>query len=57
MNQELIDDVRSIIVVFIRDELEKDYEELVQRFPRNAYWDDERRPEFLIVKAVKNSGP
>ncbi|MHA2020107.1 MAG: class I SAM-dependent methyltransferase [Candidatus Thorarchaeota archaeon] len=30
-------------------------EELVQRFPRNAYWDDERRPEFLIVKAVKKS--
>jgi 2-polyprenyl-3-methyl-5-hydroxy-6-metoxy-1,4-benzoquinol methylase len=29
--------------------------ELVQRFPKNAYWDDERRPEFLIVKASKNS--
>ncbi len=28
-------------------------EELVRRFPRNAYWDDERRPEFLIVKSVK----
>jgi ubiquinone/menaquinone biosynthesis C-methylase UbiE len=30
-------------------------EELVQRFPRAAYWDDERRPEFLIVKAMKHS--
>jgi 2-polyprenyl-3-methyl-5-hydroxy-6-metoxy-1,4-benzoquinol methylase len=30
-------------------------EELVRQFPRNAYWDDERRPEFLIVKASKKS--
>ncbi|MFW9817223.1 MAG: class I SAM-dependent methyltransferase [Candidatus Thorarchaeota archaeon] len=30
-------------------------EELVQKFPRKAYWDDERRPEFLIVKVVKKS--
>lgn len=29
--------------------------ELVARFPRKAYWDDERRPEFLIVKARKMS--
>jgi 2-polyprenyl-3-methyl-5-hydroxy-6-metoxy-1,4-benzoquinol methylase len=31
-------------------------EELVQKFPRKAYWDDERRPEFLIVKTIKKSG-
>ncbi|MFW9893405.1 MAG: class I SAM-dependent methyltransferase [Candidatus Thorarchaeota archaeon] len=31
-------------------------EELVHKFPRSAYWDDERRPEFLIVKVVKKSG-
>ena len=30
--------------------------EFVQRFPRAAYWDDERRPEFLILKTVKKSG-
>lgn len=30
-------------------------EEVVRKYPREAYWDDERRPEFLIVKAVKNS--
>jgi 2-polyprenyl-3-methyl-5-hydroxy-6-metoxy-1,4-benzoquinol methylase len=30
-------------------------EKLVQRIPRKAYWDDEKRPEFLIVKAVKKS--
>lgn len=29
MNQELIDDIRSIIVVFVRDELEKDYEDIL----------------------------
>ena len=31
-------------------------EELVRKFPRKAYWDDERRPEFLIVKATKKLG-
>jgi hypothetical protein len=30
-------------------------DEVVQKFPKNAYWEDERRPEFLIVKAVKKS--
>ena len=30
-------------------------EELVEKFPRKAYWDDEKRPEFLIVKALKKS--
>jgi hypothetical protein len=30
-------------------------EELVRKFPRKAYWDNERRPEFLIVKASKKS--
>ena len=30
-------------------------QELVEQFPSKAYWDDERRPEFLIVKAVKKS--
>ncbi|MGY5865801.1 MAG: class I SAM-dependent methyltransferase [Candidatus Thorarchaeota archaeon] len=29
--------------------------ELVKKFPRKAYWDDEKRPEFLIVKAMKIS--
>ncbi|MFW9933216.1 MAG: class I SAM-dependent methyltransferase, partial [Candidatus Thorarchaeota archaeon] len=29
--------------------------EIVERFPRTAYWDDERRPEFLIVKTIKKS--
>ena len=29
--------------------------ELVKKFPRNAYLDDENRPEFLIVKALKKS--
>jgi hypothetical protein len=29
MNQELIDDIRSIIVVFVRDELAKDYEDIL----------------------------
>ncbi|MFX1374952.1 MAG: class I SAM-dependent methyltransferase [Promethearchaeota archaeon] len=30
-------------------------EELVEKFPRNAYFDDEIRPEFLIVKTIKKS--
>ncbi|MFW9787766.1 MAG: class I SAM-dependent methyltransferase [Candidatus Thorarchaeota archaeon] len=30
-------------------------DEVVQKYPREAYWDDERRPEFLIVKATKRS--
>ncbi|MFW9848356.1 MAG: class I SAM-dependent methyltransferase [Candidatus Thorarchaeota archaeon] len=30
-------------------------EELVQKYPREAYWDDERRPEFFILKSVKKS--
>jgi ubiquinone/menaquinone biosynthesis C-methylase UbiE len=30
--------------------------ELVQRYPRKAYWEDERKPEFLIFKTVKKSG-
>lgn len=30
-------------------------EELVRKFPRKVYWDNERRPEFLIVKASKKS--
>lgn len=30
-------------------------EELVQKFPRNAYLDDEIYPNFLIVKAIKKS--
>lgn len=30
-------------------------DEVVQKYPREAYWDDERRPEFLIVKAMKRS--
>ncbi|MFX0074561.1 MAG: class I SAM-dependent methyltransferase [Candidatus Hermodarchaeota archaeon] len=29
--------------------------ELVEKFPRNAYFDDEMRPEFLIVKSMKKS--
>ena len=28
-------------------------EELVNKFPRNAYFDDENRPEFLIAKTIK----
>jgi hypothetical protein len=28
---------------------------IVEKFPRKAYWDDERRPEFIIVKAMKKS--
>ena len=31
-------------------------EEIVRMFPRTAYWEDERRPEFLIVKTIKQSG-
>jgi len=29
--------------------------EIVERSPRTAYWDDEKRPEFLIVKTIKIS--
>lgn len=32
-------------------------EELVQKFPRRAYMDDDTYPDFLIVKAVKKSNP
>jgi ubiquinone/menaquinone biosynthesis C-methylase UbiE len=28
-------------------------DDLVQKYPREAYWDDQRRPEFLMIKAVK----
>ncbi len=41
-----------VIVEMSEPQVSKD---LVERFPREAYWDDERRPEFLFVKAVKNS--
>ncbi|MHA1121685.1 MAG: class I SAM-dependent methyltransferase, partial [Candidatus Heimdallarchaeota archaeon] len=30
-------------------------EELVKKFPRNAYFDDDMWPDFLIVKALKKS--
>jgi ubiquinone/menaquinone biosynthesis C-methylase UbiE len=30
-------------------------EELVKRFPRAAYWDDEKKPQFFIVKTMKHS--
>jgi SAM-dependent methyltransferase len=28
-------------------------DEIVRMFPRNAYWEDQKKPEFLIVKAIK----
>ncbi len=30
-------------------------DELVQKYPREAYWDDQHRPEFLIMKSRKQS--
>jgi len=30
-------------------------EELVNKFPRNAYMDDDIYPDFLIIKTIKKS--
>ena len=46
--------VKNNLVLYETSE-PKASEELVHKFPSNAYWDDERRPEFLVVKVVKKS--